>query len=124
MSWRRAITLLTIDGEAGRCPAIVPSVPAIGTQSLSQVVGDMEHRHIFPSPIVISYSHFALVPSLWSLGRVRETSCSEAGIPSSVRVRDLALVFPDEVWHEPVVPEERWLGVADLCLKLGVLGVR
>ena len=72
----------------------------------------------------MSYSHLAPVPSLQSLGRVFETSCSEAGIPGSVRVHDLALVLPDEVWHEPVSPKEWWLGVADLCLKLGVLGVR
>ena len=106
MSWRRAITLLTVDGEAGRCAAIVPSVPANGIQSLSWVYGDMDRYCIVPSPIVTSYSHLALVPSRWNLGRVHETSCSEVGIPGSVRVHDLALVFPDEVWREPVSPKE------------------
>ena len=106
MSWQRAITLLTVGGEARRCPAIVPPGPAIGIQSLSQVYGDTERCHIVPSPIVTSYSHLALVPSFRSLGRVLETSRSEAGIPSSVRVRDLALVLPDEVWREPVFPKE------------------
>ena len=86
--------------------------------------GDTDRCLMVPSPIVISYCHLALVPSFQSLGRVRETSCSEAGIPSSVKVRDLAPVLPDEVWHEPVFPKEWWLGVADLCLELGVLGVR
>ena len=124
MSWRQAITLLTVDGEAGRCPATVPSVPAIGIQSLSRVYGDTEHCCIVPSPIVTSYSHLALVLSLRSLGRVLKTSCSEAGTPGSVKVHDLALVFPDEVWREPVSPKEQWLEVADLCLELGVLGVR
>ena len=124
MSWRRAITLLTVDGEAGRCLAIVPSGPVIGIQSLSWVYGDTERCHIVPSPIVTSYSHLAPVPSLRSLGKVFKTSCSEAGIPGSVKVHDLALVLPDEVWREPVFLEEWWLGVADLCLELGVLGVR
>ena len=124
MSWRRAITLLTVDGEAGRRPVTVPSEPAIGIQSFSRVFGDMERCHIVPSPMVTSYSHLAPAPSLRNLGRVLKTSCSEAGIPGSVRVRDLALVLPDEVWREPVFPKERWLGVADLCLELGVLGVR
>ena len=124
MSWRRAITLLTVDGEAGRCPAIVPSAPANGIQSFSQVHGNTERSRTVPSPIVISYSHLAPVVSRRSLGIVLEISCSEAGIPSSIRVRDLALVLPDEVWHEPVFPKEPWLGVADLCLELGVLGVR
>ena len=123
MSWRRAITLLTVDGEAGRCLAIVPSGPAIGIQSLTWVYGDTEWCRIVPSPIVISYSHLEPVSSQWSLGRVLETSCSEAGIHGSVKVRDLALVLPDEVWREPVFPKEPWLGVADLCLELGVLGV-
>ena len=89
------------------------------------VRGDTDRRRIVPSPIVISYSHFALVPSLLNLGRVLETSSSKAGKPGSVKVRDLALVFPDEEsWHELSFPKERWLGVADLCLELGVLGVR
>ena len=74
---------------------------------------------------MISYSHLALEPSKRNLGKVVETSCSEAGIPGSVKVRDLALVFPDEEsWRELSFPKERWLGVADLCLELGVLGVR
>ena len=124
MSWRRAITLLTVDGEAGQCRATVPSAPAIGIQRSLWVFGDIERHRIVPSPIVISYSHLAPVPSLQSLGWVLEISCSEAGIPGSVRVRDLVLVFPDEVWHEPVFSEELWLRVADLCLELGVLGVR
>ena len=72
-----------------------------------------------------SYSHLALAPSERNLGKVLETSCSEAGTPGSVKVRDLALVLPDEVlWRELSFPKERWLGVADLCLELGVLGVR
>ena len=106
MSWWRAITLLTVDGEAGRCPDIVPSVPANGTQSLPRVYGDTKRCRIVPSPIVTSYSHLAPVPSLRSLGRVLETSCPEAGTPGSVRVRDLALVLPDEVWCEPAFPKE------------------
>ena len=74
---------------------------------------------------MISYSHFALAPSLRNLGRVLETSSSKAGKPGSVKVCDLALVFPDEeLWRELSFPKERWLGVADLCLELGVLGVR
>ena len=78
-----------------------------------------------PSPIVISYSHLALAPSKRNLGRVFETSSSEAGTPGSVKVRDLALVFPDEEsWRELLFPKERWLGVTDLCLGLGVPGVR
>ena len=73
---------------------------------------------------MISYSHFAPAPSLRNLGKVLETSCSEAGIPGSVKVRDLALELSDEkFWREPVFPEEWWLGVTDLCLILGVLGV-
>ena len=45
-------------------------------------------------------------------------------MPGSVKVRDLALVFPDEeLWRELSFPKEWWLGVADLCLELGVLGV-
>ena len=72
-----------------------------------------------------SYSHFALDTSVQNLGSALETSCSEVGIPGSVKVRDLALELSDEKsWREPVFPEERWLGVADLCLELGVLGVR
>ena len=75
--------------------------------------------------MVISYVHLALDPSKRNLGSVLETSCSEAGRPGSVKVRDLALELPDEkLWREPVFLEERWLGVADLCLELGVLGVR
>ena len=78
-----------------------------------------------PSPIVISYSHFAPVPSLRKLGIVLETSSSKAGKPGSVKVRDRALVFlDDESWRELSSLKERWLGVADLCLELGVLGVR
>ena len=128
-SWRRAsrraITLLTVDGEAGRCAAIVPSSPAIGIIRRSRVYGDTDRCRIVPSPIVISYSHFALAPSLRNLGRVLEASCSEAGIPGSVKVRDLALAFPDEeLWRELSSLKERWLGVADLCLELGVPGVR
>ena len=74
---------------------------------------------------MISYSHFAPAPSLQNLGRVLETSCSKAGKPGSVKVHDLALVFPDEEsWRELSFPKERWLGVADLCLELGVPGVR
>ena len=30
------------------------------------------------------------------------------GIPGSVEVHDLALVFPDEAWQEPVFPDEAW----------------
>ena len=45
-------------------------------------------------------------------------------MPGSVKVRDLALELSDEKsWREPVFPEEWWLGVADLYLELGVLGV-
>ena len=45
--------------------------------------------------------------------------------PGSVKVRGLALVFPDEeLWRELSSLKERWLGVADLCLELGVPGVR
>ena len=74
---------------------------------------------------MISYSHFALDPSVRNLGKVLETSCSEAGTPGSVKVHDLALELSDEKsWREPVFLEEWWLGVADLCLELGVLGVR
>ena len=74
---------------------------------------------------MISYSHLALAPSLRNLGIVLETSCSKAGIPGSVKVRDLALVFPDEEsWRELSSLKERLLGVADLCLELGVPGVR
>ena len=90
-----------------------------------RVRGDTDRRRIVPSPIVISYSHFALAPSLRNLGRVLEISSSKAGKPGSVRVRDLALVFPDEeLWRELSSLKERWLGVADLCLELGVPGVR
>ena len=85
----------------------------------------MDRRRIVPSPIVMSYSHLALAPSLRNLGRVLETSSLKAGKPGSVKVRDLALVPLDEVsWREPVFPEEWWLRVADLCLELGVPGVR
>ena len=68
MSWQQAITLLTVDGEAGQCRAIVPSAPAIGIQSSLRVLGDTERRRTVPSPIVISYSHLAPVPSFQSLG--------------------------------------------------------
>ena len=84
----------------------------------------MDRHRTVPSPIVISYSHFALDPSVMNLGTDLETSCSETGIPGSVKVRDLVLVFPDEESRcELLFPKERWLGVTDLCLELGVLGV-
>ena len=85
----------------------------------------MDRHRTVPSPIVISYSHFALDPSVMNLGTDLETSRSEVGKSGSVKVRGLALELSDEKsWCEPVFPEERWLGVADLCLELGVLGVR
>ena len=83
--------------------------------SLLTVKGDTGQSCVVPSDIVSSYSHLAAKLLSAKIRGDRDTSIKrEAELSGSVNICDLELVFP----------EERWLRVTDLCLKLGVLGVR